>query len=140
MRFRSYSIALLLGVSVFSCTDLDETLRSELEESATGNINPAGLLISAYSSLNNPYQQDNRWCLQELSTDAAIAPTRGGDWDDNGTHRAIHLHTWNADNSYMSNTFGGLLTAIFQSSNVLRYTSVYATGGRSPVYQGAGYV
>ncbi|TDE13155.1 RagB/SusD family nutrient uptake outer membrane protein [Dyadobacter psychrotolerans] len=122
MQFKSYCATILLGISLFSCTDLDEQLNSDLEETSTGNINPAGLLISAYSSLNNPYQQDNRWCLQQLSSDEAVAPTRGGDWDDNGTHRAIHLHTWNADNSYMSNTFGGLLTAIFQSSNVLRYS------------------
>jgi len=122
MRFKTYCATVLLGISVFSCTDLDEQLRSDLEETSTGNIAPAGLLISAYSALNNPYQQDNRWCLQELSSDEAVAPTRGGDWDDNGTHRAIHLHTWNADNTYMSNTFGGLLTAIFQSSNVLRYS------------------
>lgn len=113
-------IALWSGL-LFSCTDLTETLNSELEESVTGNIDPGQLLIGAYNSLNNPYQQDNRWCLQEISTDCAIAPTRGGDWDDNGTHRAIHLHTWNADNSYMRNTFGGLATAVYQSSNVLRY-------------------
>ncbi|SDE86814.1 Starch-binding associating with outer membrane [Dyadobacter soli] len=121
MKIKSYYAAILSCAMLFSCTDLDEKLGSALEKGTTGNINPAELLISAYSSLNGPYQQDNRWCLQELSTDAAVAPTRGGDWDDNGTHRAIHLHTWNADNSYMSNTFGGLLTAIYQASNVLRY-------------------
>jgi hypothetical protein len=122
MRFKTYCATLLLGISVFSCTDLDEKLYSDLEESTSGNITPAGLLISAYASLNNPYQQDNRWCLQQLSSDESVAPTRGGDWDDNGLHRAIHLHTWNADNGYMSGTFGGLLTAIFQASNVLRYS------------------
>ena len=122
MRLKSYCAAILSCSLLLSCTDLDEKLGSALEEGTTGNINPAELLISAYSSLNGPYQHDNRWCLQELSTDAALAPTRGGDWDDNGTHRAIHLHTWNADNSYMANTFGGLLTAIYQASNVLRYS------------------
>ena len=122
MRFKTYCATLLLGLSVFSCTDLDEQLHSDLEESNSGNITPAGLLISAYASLNTPYQQESRWCLQQLSSDEAVAPTRGGDWDDNGRHRAIHLHTWNADNGYMNDTFGQLLTAIFQSSNVLRYS------------------
>lgn len=116
------ALATLFGSLLFACTDLDEQLRSDLEESVTGNIDPGQLLIGAYNTLNSPYQHNNRWCLQELSTDAAIAPTRGGDWDDNGIHRALHLHTWNADNSYMSNTFGGLMTAIYQSSNVLRYS------------------
>ncbi|PPL03559.1 RagB/SusD family nutrient uptake outer membrane protein [Parapedobacter indicus] len=118
--FKLYSIACLLlaGLS-FSCTDLDERLRSELEEGST-NVNPSDLLIGAYSALNEPYQQEQRWVLEEISTDAAMAPTRGGDWDDNGMHRAIHQHTWNADNSYMNNTFRTLLTAQFQASNVLR--------------------
>lgn len=119
--YKKLGFVFLWSGLLLSCTDLNEQLRSELEESVSGNIDPGQLLIGAYSTLNGPYQHDNRWSLQEISTDAAIAPTRGGDWDDNGTHRAIHLHTWNADNSYMRNTFGGLLTAIYQSSNVLRY-------------------
>lgn len=101
-----------------SCTKLNEELRSSLEEGE--KINVSELLITAYSSLNGPYMQDNFWALQELSTDEAIAPTRGGDWDDNGIHRALQLHTWNADNSYMNNTFNGLGMVVFQASNVLR--------------------
>jgi hypothetical protein len=101
-----------------SCTKLKEEFRSNLEQGAA--IQSSELLISAYNTLNGPYQQGDRWCLQELSSDEAIAPTRGGDWDDNGRHRAIHLHTWTADNDYMSGLFNGLGTTIFQSSNVLR--------------------
>jgi len=114
-----YAVFILSLIS-FSCTKLNEELRSNLEEGVSGSTNTAELLISAYSTLNGPYQHDNRWCLQELSTDEAIAPTRGGDWDDNGIHRAIHLHTWNADNGYMNGTYNGLGTVVFQSSNVLR--------------------
>lgn len=110
----------ILALLSFSCTKLNEELRSNLEEGVSGSANAAELLISAYSTLNGPYQHDNRWCLQELSTDEAIAPTRGGDWDDNGIHRAIHLHTWNADNGYMNNTYNQLGTVVFQSSNVLK--------------------
>lgn len=118
--FKLYRMVLLIvtGVSL-SCTDLDEQLRSELEQ-GVANVNAADLLIGAYTALNTPYQQEQRWVLEEISTDAAMAPTRGGDWDDNGIHRAIHQHTWNADNSYMNNTFNNLLTAQFQASNVLR--------------------
>lgn len=110
---------LVISGWMVSCTDLDEQLKSELEQGVT-TVNTADLLIGAYSALNTPYQQEQRWVLEEVSTDAALAPTRGGDWDDNGVHRAIHLHTWNADNSYMNNTFNNLLAAQFQASNVLR--------------------
>lgn len=110
--------AFLIILVVGSCTKLNEDFRSNLEEGAS--IEAAQLLVSAYNTLNGPYQQGDRWCMQELSSDEAIAPTRGGDWDDNGRHRAIHLHTWTADNDYMSNSFNAFGSVIFQSSNVLR--------------------
>ena len=117
-----YYAVLVLCSLMFSvsCTKLDENLYSELTD-AGDSKSVSDLLTSAYSTLNGPYQQDNRWCLEEITTDEAIAPTRGGDWDDNGIHRALHLHLWNSDNSYMLNTFNGLGNAIFQASNVLRF-------------------
>ncbi|WP_286859180.1 MULTISPECIES: RagB/SusD family nutrient uptake outer membrane protein [Sphingobacterium] len=114
------TIAGSIVTSTFSCTKLKEEFNGELGEGNT-NVEAGGLLVTAYTSLNTPYQQDQRWVMQEISTDAAIAPTRGGDWDDNGMHRAIHLHTWNADNGYMNDTYVSLGTAIYNASNVLRY-------------------
>lgn len=116
-----YFTMLVLCSLMFSCTKLNEDLYSELEDAGSVSKSVDDLLTSAYSTLNGPYQQDNRWALQEITTDEAMAPTRGGDWDDNGIHRALHLHLWNADNSYMANTFNGLGNAIFQGSNVLRF-------------------
>lgn len=106
--------------SAFSCTKLNEEFRGELEE-GTSNVGADGLLITAYSSLLVPYQQDQRWVLQEISTDAAMAPTRGGDWDDNGIYRAIHQHRWNADNGFMNSTFVSLGTTVYNATNVLRF-------------------
>ncbi|WP_270088142.1 RagB/SusD family nutrient uptake outer membrane protein [Sphingobacterium sp. SYP-B4668] len=123
MKLRSLIYIVIAGsviTSTFSCTKLNEEFKGELEE-GTSNVEPGALLITAYNSLNTPYQQEQRWVMQEVSTDAAMAPTRGGDWDDNGMHRAIHLHTWNADNGYMNNTFVSLGTAIYNAGNVLRY-------------------
>ncbi len=124
MKLRSFIYLTIAGgfvLTAASCTKLEENFRSELEETEEGNVGAASLLINAYTSLNVPYQQEQRWVMQEVSTDAAMAPTRGGDWDDNGMHRAIHLHTWNADNGYMNNTFVSLGTAIYNAGNVLRF-------------------
>lgn len=121
-KLYSYIFYLMMVQSIFviSCTKLNETFKGELEE-GTADVDPGALLISTYTSLNTPYQQEQRWVMQEISTDAAMAPTRGGDWDDNGMHRAIHLHTWNPDNGYVNNTFVSLGTGIFNATNVLRY-------------------
>ncbi|MGH2622376.1 MAG: RagB/SusD family nutrient uptake outer membrane protein, partial [Sphingobacterium sp.] len=69
-----------------SCTKLEEEFRGELEEGSGEVVDPGALLTSSYTAFNVPYQQEQRWVLQEISTDAAMAPTRGGDWDDNGMH------------------------------------------------------
>src|SRR5690625_3178555 len=95
-----YSFLFIFSIVIFSCTDLEEEFRSSLEEG--DKISPSELLVSAYSTLNGPYQQGDRWCMQELSSDEAIAPTRGGDWDDSGRHRSLHLHNWNPNNDYPS--------------------------------------
>lgn len=120
-NFLLYLLALsLLTSGIYSCTKLNEEFRGELQEGSS-NVDPAGLLVTAYTALNTPYQQDQKWVLQEVSTDAAIAPTRGGDWDDNGIYRAIHQHAWNADNGFMNSTFVSLGTAIYNATNVLRF-------------------
>ncbi|MFZ4261152.1 RagB/SusD family nutrient uptake outer membrane protein [Sphingobacterium sp. HJSM2_6] len=120
LKYIIYACCINSILLVGSCTKLEENFKGELQE-GTSNVDPAGLLITAYNSLNTPYQQDQRWVMQEISTDAAIAPTRGGDWDDNGMHRAIHLHSWNADNGYMNNTFVSLGTVIYNATIVLNY-------------------
>src|SRR5690606_25533940 len=107
MNAKYFIYITLIGSITFasSCTKLNEEFRGELEEGSGEIVDPAALLTSAYTAFNTPYQQEQRWVLQEISTDAAMAPTRGGDWDDNGMHRSIHLHEWNADNGYMNSTF-----------------------------------
>ncbi len=58
--------------------------------------NPAVLLNGAYNSMNGlMHAQDQLFSLQETTTDEALIPTRGGDWDDNGVWRVLHAHTWN---------------------------------------------
>ena len=110
---------LFLTLVFFSCTKLNENFRGELEQ--TANITAAELLISAYGSLNGPFQTGDIWHAQEQTSDEMIAPTRSGDWDDNGQWRALHAHTWNADQGQLRGAFNGLLSAQFAASNVLQF-------------------
>lgn len=112
----------LLMFAIFSCTKLDETFRGELEQAASGNITAAELLTSAYNSLNGPIQGNGPlWIATEISTDEAITPTRGPDWDDNGLYRAMHAHKWNADHTFIRGAYNDLLRAQFAASNVLLF-------------------
>jgi hypothetical protein len=112
----------LVGASVlsFSCTKLDEKLRDSLTQEST-SVNAAGLLQSAYESLNGPLQdQTGTWSANEFTTDEALGPTRGPDWDDNGVWRVLHAQTWNADHAFLRDCFRGLLQSQFAATSVLQ--------------------
>ncbi len=101
------------------CTKLDETLRDSLTV-ASSSVTAAGLLQSAYESMNVTFQDQSRfWAAQEHTTDEAVGPTRGPDWDDNGVWRVLHAHTWNADHLFLRDTYRELLQTQFAASSVL---------------------
>ncbi|HEV8083760.1 MAG TPA: RagB/SusD family nutrient uptake outer membrane protein [Chitinophagaceae bacterium] len=122
MKHIKFWLILFLTVAFFSCTKLNERFRSELEQGNTSNITPAQLLISAYNSLNGPFQTGDLWHTQEQTSDETIAPTRGPDWDDNGQWRMLQTHTWNDNQSQIRGAFNGLLSAQFAASNVLQFS------------------
>ena len=66
MKLRSLIYITIAGSVVagtFSCTKLNEEFKGELEE-GTSNVEPGALLVTAYNSLNTPYQQEQRWVMQ----------------------------------------------------------------------------
>ena len=93
------------------------------------------LLAAAYADLGGPLTaQDLLFSLQENTSDEALVPTRGGDWDDNGVWRVLHAHTWNADHQYVLNVFNALNKVNFDATNVLAFNPHSSTGSRSQIY------
>ena len=85
MKLIRIFLILILAVWLFSCTKLDESFRGELEQADNSNITASGLLINAYNSIGGSFQGNgNVWSTTNITTDEAIAPTRGPDWYDNG--------------------------------------------------------
>jgi hypothetical protein len=125
-------LSLVFGCGMTSCS-LDEELGSTLtRDQADSLIKVPALLISAYNGLQLPFQdQSNFWALQEMTADEAVAPTRGGDWDDNGVWRALKLHNWTPDHTYISNTFSNILQLQFLASNVLSFNPTAQQAGEA---------
>ena len=107
---------LLMGVffTSNSCTDLDEIILDET--SATGltdNQAAQGNLAPVYAALPTLFQHTTYFALQEISTDEAILPYRGGtDWGDNGIYIALHTHTLTSADPNVRNTWTTILTGI----------------------------
>jgi len=100
---------LIVGlVAEMGCTKLDQKLNDSLTTGSSA-ANPTVLLNGAYNSMNGLlHAQDQLFSLQETTTDEALVPTRGGDWDDNGVWRVLHAHTWNVIHAQFKSVYNGL--------------------------------
>lgn len=108
---------ILLGVS---CTKLDTTIKDPLSiapQTAGGAPTPASL-SKVYEQLNQLLGQGNSYAMQTHTTDEILGPTRGTDWDDFGTWRKLHQHTWDASHNQINDTWNGLNGALFQTTLV----------------------
>ena len=104
-------IGMIVFGSLISCTKLDQNLQDGFTKppASSGQVDVQGLLNSAYNDMNGLlHAQDLYFSLQETTSDEALIPARGGDWDDNGVWRVMHAHTWNALHSQIKNVFNGL--------------------------------
>ncbi|KXX72072.1 hypothetical protein AVL50_02830 [Flammeovirga sp. SJP92] len=109
---------IFLASVVVGCTDLkeeilDETLNKDL---ITSNEAAESVTAAAYARLRSTFTNHAKvFGLQEITTDEAMCPTRGTDWDDNGLYRELHTHTWTANNGAIRNTWNELNQGVAKS-------------------------
>jgi hypothetical protein len=91
---------------VHSCTDLEEEILDETltgtgqAETVTGSIAPV------YGFLRNVWLHTRNFGLQEIASDEAILPYRGGrDWFDGGKFIAVHQHLMTPGNSLVGDSW-----------------------------------
>lgn len=96
MKKYSYQIILpaLLVLLLAGCSKLEEKVLDET--SVTGQTQKQiadGLIAPVYARLPDLFRHTTYFALQEISTDEAILPYRGGtDWGDNGIYISLHRH------------------------------------------------
>ena len=120
------SAALIIG----SCTNLDENLR----DSFTPNNflkNPSELdaaLLGAYSPIFGWNNHGNYFSMQEVTTDEAMIPQRGGDWYDGGQPAGIHTHGYAPNYDFVANLYNAAFGGVSACNRLL------ATPGLSDPY------
>lgn len=107
MKLKYISIAGL--VLAMSCTKLEQKLEDSFTKPGSNTATTDALLVGAYNSMNGLlHAQDQLFSLQEVTTDEALVPVRGGDWDDNGVWRVLHTHNWTIIHNQFKSVFNGL--------------------------------
>jgi hypothetical protein len=100
-----------------NCTKLKEKVLDESsvtgltdKQIAEGNIAPV------YALLPELYKHTNLLALQEISTDEAILPYRGGtDWGDNGIYVSLHRHETASSDPNVSGTWNQIVQSLSRS-------------------------
>jgi len=107
---------IVLGVS---CTNLEEEVLDGATLSGAAAVDSGSLLVSAYEGLRGFETQGQMFALDEITSDALVAPTRGGDWDDNAKWRQLHVHQWASDHVEVANAWNALLTQVYTCNVVI---------------------
>jgi starch-binding outer membrane protein, SusD/RagB family len=108
---------LLLSISVAAfhgCTKLNERVLDEASVAGlTEKQQAEGLISPVYAKLTDVFLHTNYFALQEISTDEAILPFRGGtDWGDNGIYVQLHRHENVSSDVNVRNTWNHLVIGI----------------------------
>lgn len=103
--------------TIHSCTKLNEDILDE--SSVTGLTDKQlaeGTLAPVYAVLPTIFQHTTYFALQEISTDEAILPYRGGtDWGDNGIYISLHKHETVSTDPNVRNTWNNIVLGISRS-------------------------
>lgn len=113
-----------LGImSIFySCTNLDETVYSELisEEFKPTEADVMSVIGPAYSDLRNVM---SGWAglydVCEESSDVIVTPVRPNGWDDGGMYRRMHKHTWTSNDYHVSALWSRLYSGVTNANRAL---------------------
>lgn len=103
-------ISILTIVAFTGCSKLEQKLNDSFDRGpSAGSADVAAVLTSSYNAMNNlVHNQERIFLLNEVTSDEALVPTRGGDWDDGGVFRTLHSHTWTPIHTYIKGTFNEL--------------------------------
>ena len=120
-RIIRFSIPLIfILLYSWSCTDLVESpydlVTPDNFYNTEGELTAA--VVPVYNGLNQAQWGDYMF-LQEVSSDAIVVPTRGGDWDDGGAWRALQLHSWDATLGSVGGGWSGAFGAIAKANSTL---------------------
>ncbi|ARK10502.1 RagB/SusD family nutrient uptake outer membrane protein [Fibrella sp. ES10-3-2-2] len=119
LKFPLLAASALLVASA-GCTNLQDRVldRPTTIETGGASANLEQLLNGAYQQLNPLTDQANTYAMEEHSSDEMMGPTRGTDWDDFGTWRRLHQHTWDATHNQIIGAWNQLNTGLFRTTEV----------------------
>jgi len=115
------TLAVALLAASLGCTKLNEQI---LDESSVTGLSEKqiadGTIAPVYANLPTIFLHTGLFALQEITTDEAILPYRGGtDWGDNGIYIDLHRHTMNSNTANVRNTWNPLVQSLSRAVSAI---------------------
>ncbi len=113
-----YVLSLCIAATVAGgCSKLHERVLDETSSTGSTEKEVAeGLIAPVYAILPGLFQHTRYFALQQISTDQAILPYRGGtDWGDNGIYISLHRHETTSADPNVRNVWNNLTQGISRS-------------------------
>ena len=121
MNIKVLILVIFSAIVASSCTNLDEEVFSEITEDSfiPSNEDIVALMASGYTPLRYIMGWQGLFDLQEESGDTFVTPTRPNGWDDGGTYKRMHFHTWDNVQWQPSNTWITCFSGINNANRVI---------------------
>ena len=121
MNIKVLILVIFSAIVASSCTNLDEEVFSEITEDSfiPSNEDIVALMASGYTPLRYIMGWQGLFDLQEESADTFVTPTRPNGWDDGGTYKRMHFHTWDNVQWQPSNTWITCFSGINNANRVI---------------------
>jgi len=126
-----FLLIIVTSLVVFSCTNLDEQVYSEVTEQTftPSESDIVAILASAYTPLRFVMGWQGLFDLQEEPGDMFVTPTRPNGWDDGGTYKRMHFHEWTKTDWQPRNTW----ITCFNGINSVNRVLLQVESGKLPV-------
>ncbi len=130
-KFNSFGkyalVALSLATVNYACTDLNEDLYSQVSADEYQNVlknytdaQYADAFLAAYSPFAALGGHNNIGSDQEVSSDEALIPQRGGDWYDGGQWIRMHRHEFTANEESLNNSWKTCYSGIATCNRLIK--------------------
>ncbi|MGP1436703.1 MAG: RagB/SusD family nutrient uptake outer membrane protein [Phocaeicola sp.] len=122
LKYSVYALCASAMLSMSSCFNLDETPYSEIveEEYVPTEADEVALLATTYSKLRYVMDWYGLFDLQEEPGDVIVTPTRPNGWDDGGTYKQMHKHTWDNQQGQPQSTWSVCFEGIANANKILK--------------------
>ncbi|MDX1641595.1 MAG: RagB/SusD family nutrient uptake outer membrane protein [Balneolaceae bacterium] len=120
---------------VASCTDLSESINNEVpaEEFFNNEEEFVSALGDAYSPFTAYGNSGGLPALYEVTSDEAVVPQIGPDWEDGGVWLRLHRHTWTTDDPAIDGGWNTLFSGVNNANRLIfQFETVVEEGNADP--------